>query len=177
MSHNKPAFANTAQPADAPRTCPSLPELAFRAGGFSHRGIPLGHTACVALRVCECARGCLPQRYLRCGSEYRGAVCSKAIRSAVFLNVEGLPPQGLSRCGSRERRGRGAICYKAFHAAESAVTGAACFCKRLGAGERGPHGIGSDGSARFWGQETVLSARVSQDGVPILGDAKRRRCA
>lgn len=155
-----------------------LPELAFRAGGFLHRGIPLGHTACAASRVRECTRGCLPQRCLRCGAvniEGLSAARRFAVRSSWMSR--GCFPQGLSRCRSRERRDRGAICYKAFHVAESAVTGAACFCKRLGAGERVPHGVGSDGPARFWGQETVLSARVSQDGVPILGDAKRRRCA
>ncbi len=115
-----------------------LPELAFRAGGFLHRGIPLGHTACAASRVRECTRGCLPQRCLWCGAvniEGLSAARRFAVRSSWMSR--GCFPQGLSRCRSRERRDRGAICYKAFHVAESAVTGAACFCKRLGGGRAG----------------------------------------
>ena len=138
-----------------------LPELAFRAGGFfasGHSAGPYGLRCFAGSRM----------------HEGLSAVRRFAVRSSWMSR--GCLPQGLSRYGSRERRGRGAVCCKVFHVAESAVTGVACFCKRLGAGERVPHGVESDGSARFWGQETVLSARVSQDGVPILGDAKRRRC-
>lgn len=158
MSHKKPAFANTAQPADAAglaRACLSGRRV-FASG---HSAGPYG---------LRCFAGSRMHEGLSAARRF-------AVRSSWMSR--GCLPQGLSRYGSRERRGRGAVCCKAFHVAESAVTGAACFCKRLGAGERVPHGVESDGSARFWGQETVLSARVSQDGVPILDAAKRRRCA
>lgn len=85
------------------------------------------------------------------------AVCRKAVHSAGLVNVE-----KLSAVGS--------------HGAGSAVTGPGFFCKRLGAGKGIPHDLGSDRPARLRRQEAALSARVSQDGVPILDAAKRRRC-
>ena len=74
-----------------PRTCPSLSELAFRAGGFC---IGAFRWAIRLALLCGYAnaRGAVCRNAIcGAGSEYRGAVCSKAIRSEVFLNVEELP--------------------------------------------------------------------------------------
>lgn len=57
-------------------------------------------------------------------------VCCKAVHSAGFVNVEKLSAAG-------------------HHGVGSAVTGSGSFCKRLGAGKRIPHDLGSDGPARL----------------------------
>ena len=133
MSHKKPAFANTAQPVDAAGLARACLSLSFGPAGFCIRGISLGHTACVASRVRECTRGCLPQRCLRCGAvNIEGLSAERRFVVGSSWMSRGCLPQRCLRCGSREPRGRGAVCYKAIHAADWAATGAACFCKRLG---------------------------------------------
>ena len=110
-----------------------LPELAFsgrRVFASGHSAGPYGLRCFAGSRMHKGLS--VATLFAVRGSEYRGAVCYKAIRSAEFLDVEGLPAARSFADGSREPRGRGAICYKAFHAADWAATGAACFCKRLG---------------------------------------------
>ena len=68
-----------------------LPELALRVGGFC---IGAFRWAIRLALLCGYAnaRGAVCRNAIcGAGSEYRGAVCSKAIRSEVFLNVEELP--------------------------------------------------------------------------------------
>ena len=72
--------------------CSSLSELVLWAGGFLHQGHFAGPYGLRCFAGSRMHKGLsVATLFAVRGSEYRGAVCYKAIRSAEFLDVEGLP--------------------------------------------------------------------------------------